>query len=90
MSKYSKQINPDKVSKDAKEVIFLEGFRGETLENVVDYWADMNINNLERAFTVTENPLIKDAIKVILRELEGNPQPEKKQDLIHLKELLKK
>ena len=69
MSKYSKQTNPDRVSKEAKEVIFLEGFHGETLKNVVDYWADMNINNLETALTVTENPRIKEAINVILREL---------------------
>ena len=67
MSKDKHQNNPDKVSKDAKEVIFLEGFKGETIENIIEYWDIMNTNNSET--TLLENPKIKEAISVIKQEL---------------------
>jgi hypothetical protein len=67
MSKDKHQNNPDKVSKDAKEVIFLEGFKGETIENIIEYWDIVNTNNSET--TLLENPKIKEAISVIKQEL---------------------
>lgn len=68
-----------------KELIFFEGFKGESLENVIDYWATMNISNLD-IITVTENPKIKQAIDLIKRELDNNNN----RGTISLKELLKK
>jgi hypothetical protein len=42
MNKFSKVNNPYRVGDSAKEVIFLEGFKGESLENVVEYWINTN------------------------------------------------
>ena len=42
MNKFSKVNNPYRVGDNAKEVIFLEGFKGESLENVVEYWINTN------------------------------------------------
>ena len=42
MNKFSKVNNPSRVGDNAKEVIFLEGFKGESLENVVEYWININ------------------------------------------------
>jgi hypothetical protein len=84
MSKYSKVNNPDRVGKDAKEVIFLELFKGESLENIIDYWATMNISKLD-IISVTENPKINQAIDLIKRELENSNRGN-----ISIKELLKK
>lgn len=78
LSKHNKQNNMK------KELNFLEGFKGESLENVIDYWATMNISNLD-IITVTENPKIKQAIDLIKRELDNNNR-----GTISLKELLKK
>jgi hypothetical protein len=71
MSKYSKVNNPDRVSKDTKEVIFFKELKGESLENVVDYWAMLNISNLS-LLSVTENPKIKQAIDIIKKELDNS------------------
>lgn len=84
MSNYSKVNNPNRVGKDAKEFIFLELFKGESLENVIDYWATMNISNLN-IYTVTENPKINQAIDLIKRELNNSNRGN-----ISIKELLKK
>lgn len=42
MNKFSKVNNLCRVGDSAKEVIFLEGFKGESLENVVEYWINTN------------------------------------------------
>ena len=42
MNKFSKVNNLSRVGDNAKEVIFLEGFKGESLENVVEYWININ------------------------------------------------
>ena len=42
MNKFSKVNNPYRVGDNAKEVIFLEGFKGESLENVIEYWININ------------------------------------------------
>jgi hypothetical protein len=34
--------NPDRVGKDTKQIIFFEELKGESLENVVEYWLMMN------------------------------------------------
>lgn len=46
MSKYKKIENTERVSENAKEVIFLDGFKGETLENVISYYLMANSINL--------------------------------------------
>ncbi len=51
-----------------KEVVFLEGFKEEPLENILEYWALMNVGDLG-ALSITENPKIKEAISVIKQEL---------------------
>ena len=50
MNKFSKVNNLSRVGDNAKEVIFLEGFKGESLENVVEYW----INITHRATLIEE------------------------------------
>lgn len=84
MNKYKHQNNPDKVSRDAKDLIFLESFKGESLENIIDYWASMNISKLD-IISVTENSKINQAIDIIKRELDNNSRGN-----ISIKELLKK
>jgi hypothetical protein len=42
MKNYRKTNNPDKVGKDAKQIIFFEELRGESLEAVVQYWVTVN------------------------------------------------
>jgi hypothetical protein len=43
MKRYSKMTNnPDRVGKDTKQIIYFEELRGESLENVVEYWLMMN------------------------------------------------
>ena len=42
MNKFSKVNNLSRVGDNVKEVIFLEGFKGESLENVVEYWINTN------------------------------------------------
>lgn len=51
-----------------QEVIFLKGFEGETLENVIDYWAMMNNKKIE-GLTVTDNLHIKRCVDEIKDEL---------------------
>jgi hypothetical protein len=52
-----------------KELIFLEGFKGETLENVIQYWVLMNIETKEPINTITDLPKVKEAIEIIKTEL---------------------
>ena len=69
MNKFSKVNNPYRVGDNAKEVIFLEGFKGESLENVVEYW--ININH--RA-TLIEEFITEDEIDKlpIIKEINDN------------------
>ena len=66
-----------------KELSFLEGFKGESLENIIDYWNSANNNNL--LLSVTDNLKVKQAIDLIKRELDNNNR-----GTISIKELLKK
>jgi hypothetical protein len=65
MNKFSKVNNPSRVGDNAKEVIFLEGFKGQSLENVVEYWFGMNkggslIEELITEDEVDKLPIIKE------------------------------
>jgi len=42
MNKFSKVNNLSRIGDSAKEIIFLEGFKGQSLENVVEYWINTN------------------------------------------------
>jgi hypothetical protein len=77
LSKHNKQNNMK------KELSFLEGFKGESLENIIDYWNSANNNNL--LLSVTDNLKVKQAIDLIKRELDNNNR-----GTISIKELLKK
>ena len=68
MNKYSKVNKNSRVGDEAKEAIFFEGLKGETLENVIDYWNVMNNNNILLT-SVTDNPKLKEAIDIIKKEL---------------------
>jgi abortive infection bacteriophage resistance protein len=87
MSKHSKENNTARVSKDAKEVIFLENFKGDSLENIIDYWALVNVVDFGEALSVTENLKIKHAINVIKAEL--NKASGDRINTISIKDLLK-
>jgi len=87
MSKHSKENNTARVSKDAKEVIFLENFKGDSLENIIDYWALVNVVDFGEALSVTENLKIKHAINVIKAEL--NKASGDSINTISIKDLLK-
>ena len=52
-----------------KDVIFLEGFKGETLENVIQYWALMNVKTKEPLINAVDLPEVKEAIKTIETEI---------------------
>jgi hypothetical protein len=71
----------------SKELNFLEGFKGESLENIIDYWANMNISKLD-IISITENPKINQAIDIIKTEL--NNSKNSKTGSISIRELLKK
>jgi hypothetical protein len=65
MNKFSKVNNPSRVGDNAKEFIFLEGFKGESLENVVEYWINTNHRATLIAEFITEDevdklPIIKE------------------------------
>ena len=68
MNKYSKVTPPPRAGDEAKDAIFFEGLKGETLENVIDYWNVMNNNNILLT-SVTDNPKLKEAIDIIKKEL---------------------
>ena len=56
--------------KENKGIIFLKGFKNESLENVIDYWVLMNRNQVKiELLTVTDNPVILHAINLIKKEL---------------------
>lgn len=62
---------------DKQKAEFLNGFEGETLENVIDYWATLNCRMLELTppiLTVVENKAINKAIATIKRELSRNKE----------------
>lgn len=69
MNKFSKVNNLSRIGDSAKEVIFLEGFKGQSLENVVEYW--ININH--RA-TLIEEFITEDEIDKlpIIKEINDN------------------
>ena len=69
-----------------KQAIFLKGFEGESLENVIDYWAMMN-NKKTDGLTVTENVYIKNSIRRIKEELET---PKASVQYLSIKELMNK
>lgn len=74
MSKFSKVNNLSRIGDSAKEVIFLEGFKGQSLENVVDYWMSLNkgatlIEELITEDEVNKLPIIKE-IKDKLKEID--------------------
>lgn len=65
MNKFSKVNNPSRVGDSAKEFIFLEGFKGQSLEAVVEYWFCMNkggslIEELITEDEVNKLPIIKE------------------------------
>jgi hypothetical protein len=68
MNKFSKVNNLSRIGDSAKEVIFLEGFKGESLENVVEYWI-----NLNKGATLIEEFITEDEINVlpIIKEING-------------------
>ena len=51
-----------------KQAIFLKGFEGESLENVIDYWAIMNNKKID-GLSVTDNLGIKNSVRIIKQEL---------------------
>lgn len=57
MNKFSKVNNPYRVGDSAKEVIFLEGFKGQSLENVVEYWFMIN-----KGGSLIEEPITEDEV----------------------------
>jgi hypothetical protein len=59
--------------KDKRELIFMGGLKGETLENVIDYWNVMNNNNT-LLISVIDNPKVKEAIDIIKKELSKKPE----------------
>ena len=65
MNKFSKVNNLSRIGDSAKEVIFLEGFKGQSLENVVEYWFMINkggslIEELITEDEVNKLPIIKE------------------------------
>jgi hypothetical protein len=57
-------------TKENKGIIYLKGFKNESLENVIDYWVLMNRNQVKiELLTVTDNPVILHAINLIKKEL---------------------
>jgi hypothetical protein len=68
MNKFSKVNNLSRIGDNAKEVIFLEGFKGESLENVVEYWINFN-----KGVTLIEEFITEDEINVlpIIKEING-------------------
>jgi len=65
MNKFSKVNNLSRVGDSAKEVIFLEGFKGQSLENVVEYWINFNkgVTLIEELITedeIDKLPIIKE------------------------------
>jgi antitoxin component YwqK of YwqJK toxin-antitoxin module len=42
MNKFSKVNNHNRVGQNAKELIFLEGFDGQSIENIVETWLMIN------------------------------------------------
>jgi len=76
---------------DLEQIMFLEQLKGESLENVIDYWACANYKNLGGYFfTVTENPIIYKAISDILKVLNNERKTENKAKEVSIKELLNK
>lgn len=69
-----------------KQVIFLKVFEGESLENVIDYWAMMNNKKID-GLSVTENVAIKNSISRIKEELE---RPKSSSGYLSIKELMNK
>jgi hypothetical protein len=74
MNKFSKVNNLSRIGDSAKEVIFLEGFKGQSLENVVDYWMSLNkratlIEELITEDEVNKLPIIKE-IKDKIKEID--------------------
>ncbi len=57
MNKFSKVNNLSRIGDSAKEVIFLEGFKGQSLEAVVDYWFMIN-----KGGTLTEELITEDEV----------------------------
>jgi hypothetical protein len=37
--------DPNKISKDTKDMLFFEGFKGESLSNIIDYYVLTNYSN---------------------------------------------
>jgi hypothetical protein len=68
MNKFSKVNNLSRIGDSAKEVIFLEGFKGQSLENVVEYWINFN-----KGVTLIEEFITEDEINVlpIIKEING-------------------
>lgn len=58
-------------NEDLKQIIFFNELKKEPLENVIDYWATMNLNNLDNYLSPSEHPEIKKRIKEILIILEN-------------------
>jgi len=68
-----------------KDLIFLEGFKGESLANVVDYWS--TVNKPSELISVTDNAKINRAIEIILQELGAAPsQPDKPLTYLNVKD----
>jgi hypothetical protein len=74
MSKLNKVNNLSRIGDSAKEVIFLEGFKGQSLENVVDYWMSLNKGATLIEELITEDEVnklpIKKEIKDKLKEID--------------------
>jgi hypothetical protein len=37
--------DPNKISKDTKDMLFFEGFKGESLSNIIDYYVITNYSS---------------------------------------------
>lgn len=93
MRKYSKIRNIDRVHEDAREVIFFEELKGESLENVVEYWVMINKGGtIVAEFTPEDNSDKRLLVKEInnkIKEIEILIDKLSKQSNMETEELLK-
>ena len=52
--------DPNKISKDTKDMLFFEGFKGESLSNIIDYYVLTNYSNSD--FITNEDKEYKELI----------------------------